>query len=350
MKSIFNKYKEIRPFYEGFTVKLHELLVELIKSEKIDLVKIESRVKTIDSFKGKIERDDKNYTDPLNQITDLSGIRIITYYNTDVDRITDIIKDEFKIDESNSVDKRKISEEDRFGYASSHLVISINDNRNKLIEWKKYGRLKAEIQVRSILQHSWASIDHKLRYKTESDIPQYLKRKLYRLSALLELADEEFTSIKRISEERTKEIKKEVRKGKLSISIDLDSVESFLETSETFKVFRSKLIEFGFNIGKDAGGKGGIMHLISIAMDKNYNSLDDLDRLLRQQLADNLETYKSLGMNVSTQGSTKNRKLSESSAIRLALVLESKPEKARSYIKKHPFKKEFNQIIREKIK
>jgi putative GTP pyrophosphokinase len=350
MESKVDQYRNLRPFYESFTLKLHDLLAELIKSKKIDLVKIESRTKSIESFKGKIERDDKNYSDPLNQITDFSGIRIITYYNTDVDIITDLIKQEFRIDESNSVDKRLISEEDRFGYASSHLVISLDKQRNKLIEWKKFGRLKAEIQVRSILQHSWASIDHKLRYKTEFAIPHYIKRKLYRLSALLELADEEFTSIKRISEERTKEIKKEVREGKLSIEIDLNSIESYVETSDTFKEFCSLLRSFGFKIGKDGGGKGGIMHIISIARDRNYNLLEDFDLLLKRQLKHNIQAYKQLGNEVSESETSKNRKLTESSVIKLALVLDSKPDKARNYIKRHSFKKEFNELIIKHIK
>ena len=112
---------------------------------------MESRAKTVESFKGKVEREDKDYTDPLNEITDLSGVRIISYYNSDVDEISNLIRREFEIDEKNSVDKRKIDEEDRFGYQSSHLVVSLSDSRQDLFEWSAFKGLRAEIQVRTVL-------------------------------------------------------------------------------------------------------------------------------------------------------------------------------------------------------
>ncbi|MNJ50543.1 GTP pyrophosphokinase YwaC [compost metagenome] len=58
--------------------------------------------------------------------------------------------------------------------------------------------LKAEIQIRTMLMHAWAAISHKLLYKKEDDAPTQVKRQLNRLSALIELADEQFDSIKGI--------------------------------------------------------------------------------------------------------------------------------------------------------
>jgi hypothetical protein len=55
-----------------------------------------------------------------------------------------------------------------------------------------FARFHAEIQVRSILQHSWASISHGLDYKTDEAVPEEVRRQLFRVAALLETGDELF--------------------------------------------------------------------------------------------------------------------------------------------------------------
>jgi putative GTP pyrophosphokinase len=63
--------------------------------------------------------------------------------------------------------------------------------------WAKYKGLKAEFQVRTILQHAWDAISHKLDYKPESPMPRQNRRRLARLAGLLELADDEFSNLKK---------------------------------------------------------------------------------------------------------------------------------------------------------
>ena len=59
---------------------------------------------------------------------------------------------------------------------------------------EKFSNLNAEIQIRTVLQHSWASISHELEYKKITKSRSILQRKLFRLASLIELADEEFKS------------------------------------------------------------------------------------------------------------------------------------------------------------
>lgn len=317
IKEEVEKYKKVQPVYYSFTKKLHMLLGELFDSKGIDLVIMESRAKTVESFKGKIEREDKDYTDPLNEITDLSGVRIIAYYNSDVDEISNLIRKEFEIDEENSVDKRKIDEEDRFGYQSSHLVVSLSDSRKNLFEWSAFKGLRAEIQVRTVLQHSWAAIDHKLRYKTEELIPTYLKRKLYRLSALLELADEEFESIKKISYEKSEVTKNEVISSNLDIAIDRDSFQSYLENSNTLKRYISHLEELGFKIKRLHTESDVSISVRALKLAK-VSTLQELDTILNAEL-DNNDFYESLRANL-VEATLKERSMSKSAAVRLAIV------------------------------
>lgn len=107
-----------------------------------------------------------------------------------------MIEDNFEIDKKNSVNKAELYDSNQFGYLSVHYIIQLNDIRKKLPEWLTFSNLKAEIQVRTVLQHSWASISHELSYKKGYEIPKELERKLFRLAGLFELADEQFLKIR----------------------------------------------------------------------------------------------------------------------------------------------------------
>jgi ppGpp synthetase/RelA/SpoT-type nucleotidyltranferase len=198
-----NIYQEKLTFYEGFAHKLRELVTELIHKQDIEVAHIEARTKSVESFVEKIGREGKDYSNPLNEITDLVGIRVITYYREDIDKIGKIIREEFDIDWENSVDPSQVLEPDTFGYLSIHYVVSLLETRSELPEWEGYRNLKAEIQVRTVLQHAWAEIEHTLLYKTPQEIPNDLRRQLFRLSALLELADEQFSAIQQIIKRNT---------------------------------------------------------------------------------------------------------------------------------------------------
>lgn len=179
--------------HDGLTMKVEQLLQALLNDEGIRY-SIESRTKIFDSLKDKIVR--KNIQNIREELTDLSGLRIILYYKSDIEKVEEIIKSNFLIDNSNSIDKATLLEINEFGYLSVHYIAKINAQRANLPEWKIYKDLKMEIQVRTILQHAWASISHEISYKKKQDLPRELGRKLSILAGLFELADDQFEIIK----------------------------------------------------------------------------------------------------------------------------------------------------------
>jgi putative GTP pyrophosphokinase len=286
MNKSTKEFEIIRPLYERYRIKATSLIEELISESNIDIVSIESRTKEIESFEEKTSRPGKKYKNPIKEITDLCGIRIITYYTEDIHKIAELLEKEFEIDIENSIDKTKVNSPDKFGYLSLHYVIKLGKKRNSLIEWKSFKDLKVEIQIRTILQHSWAAIDHKLRYKTKGEIPSILKRKIYRLSALLELADEQFLSIKSETENLQNDIDTSIDNGNLKIEINLLSVDSFLNGNPKME----KIIEIASNCGykeeEDVDDYGPdtyhyfLKRLISIINKSSIKSIEDLDKLL----------------------------------------------------------------------
>ncbi|MFI5743775.1 GTP pyrophosphokinase family protein [Streptomyces anulatus] len=196
----------------------------LLAAEGISVHYITSRVKNKFSTLQKLQRPGKNYTG-IGDLTDVLGIRIVTYFPDGVDAVADVVKREFIVDEENSIDKRALLDSDRFGYLSLHFIAKFGEQRASLAEYAKYSDVAFEIQVRSILQHAWAEIEHDLGYKSNSTIPREIRRRFSRLAGLLELADSEFTDIKRFLTERDDEIE---RAGESAEEVQLDEETMFV--------------------------------------------------------------------------------------------------------------------------
>jgi ppGpp synthetase/RelA/SpoT-type nucleotidyltranferase len=171
--------------YDHFRNSIQILIGNLLRDEKI-YATTESRAKDPDSLERKLQR--KKYRS-LEEIPDLAGVRIIVRYLSDVSRAVELLDSEFDVRESVP---HLYGEPNAFGYLSHHLVVNISDDRRRLREWKPYGDFVCEVQVRTILQHAWASISHSLDYKSEEDVPAAVRRDLFKVAALLESADDIF--------------------------------------------------------------------------------------------------------------------------------------------------------------
>ncbi|MFF8782520.1 GTP pyrophosphokinase family protein [Streptomyces sp. NPDC015140] len=221
-------YSAVRNTYERYCDKLRDLLALVLDTYGIEYVQMEGRAKDVASFTEKIQRKGGKYDDPLAEVTDLAGIRIIAYYVEDVERIASIIRQEFSVLEEHSGDKQAELADNEFGYASFHLVLELAEKRSSLLEWQEFAGRKAEIQVRTALQHAWAAVNHKLDYKKSQDSPRELRRRLFRLSALFELADEEFSKIRLEGERISADYVREVRSGTYDLEVNVDSVTAWI--------------------------------------------------------------------------------------------------------------------------
>lgn len=229
-----NGYRAQIHTYERFTLKVRDLLDELLTTDGVNAT-YEHRTKDVDHFREKITRLGKSYNDPLREVTDLCGVRIIVRRVTDVLKVVEIVKNEFDIDDENSVYKADELDVNQFGYTSVHLVATLNKSRHTLTEWKPFSQIKAEIQVRTILQHAWAVISHAFDYKVGADIPREFRRRLFRLSALFELADEELDNLVDGIEEKIEEYRESLSTGDRQIELNVDSLRTYLETAIEFQ-------------------------------------------------------------------------------------------------------------------
>lgn len=228
---ILEEYEKSKALHGEYCVKIENLIRDILKENNIDCHSIESRLKDESSLATKVSNSVGKYSS-LSDITDVSALRIITYFSEDVDKIAEIIQNEFFIDQENSVDKRIKLDPDRFGYLSLHYVVGLREERIILPEYKRFKGLKVEIQIRSILQHAWAEIEHDLGYKNKVSIPRVVRRDFSRLAGLLELADEEFVKIRKTLMEYNKNVKEEIKIKPANVLIDKITIQQLLEDGE----------------------------------------------------------------------------------------------------------------------
>ena len=224
------KYSARRDWYDSLAKRLEALIITLLADAQIDVFNVEARTKSAQSFIAKIEaRKEVRFEDPLREITDIVGVRIITYYAEDVAEVGAIIRDEFEVVKADMVDKTS-NTPDRFGYKSAHYIVKPSPSRRALREWKPYADVCAEIQVRTALQHAWSAVHHKLDYKPTVALPRELQRRLYRLNALFELADEQFSQLRDDRQRIESNYKADVRVGQLEIPLNETSITAYFDS------------------------------------------------------------------------------------------------------------------------
>ena len=204
-----------RDAYRLLSEKTKEFLSSLLRSKSIVPHSITSREKDPEELREKITREGEVPDAPINCINDLAGVRIIAYFKSDVDKIVPLIEKEFRVDHTCSSDKRLSSDPAHFGYASVHFVVKFRSEMLKLPEYALFNKMKCEIQVRTILQHAWAEIEHDIVYKSPAEIPFRVRRRFACLAGLLEIADREFESLRQDEMAVRQAIQSRIKKVKI---------------------------------------------------------------------------------------------------------------------------------------
>ena len=217
-QAILQEFQDHLPQFEKEAAEAYEKLKRTLDDAGLRVAAIEYRIKTEDSLAGKLELKGSKYKS-LADITDIIGLRVITFYIDDVDKVSSAVDRLFSIDWTNTIDKRKLHEIDSFGYMSLHYICSQGDFPYRF-----------EIQIRTVLQHAWANISHDTGYKSGVEVPKEYLRNLNRLAGMLELADEQFSSIRSELADYKRRVKALVASGNLDdVPLDGDSYRSFLD-------------------------------------------------------------------------------------------------------------------------
>lgn len=229
---ILNEFKEIRPSLLTLEDIVFNKIASMILKNNLFIMDISHRTKTVSSLKGKIEKKIGKYKS-LFDVTDLCGFRVICYFADTVDDIASLLKSAFIIDYSNSIDKRDILQATEFGYISVHYICSLKEE-----DWKDHPELSTirfEVQIRSVLQHAWAEIEHDLGYKSDFGVPRPIRREFSRVASLLEVADNQFVELRKNTQKYEEDVKIKIQTNEAdNLLIDKVSLREYVNHNQTF--------------------------------------------------------------------------------------------------------------------
>ncbi|TGE24503.1 (p)ppGpp synthetase [Hymenobacter aquaticus] len=242
---INHKINEFRTYYddnydyllsasEVFKTLISALIVDSAPSTTVSF-RIKEREECIDKFKRKYQKplEEKAIDFQIkDHITDIIGLRIVCLYNDEIKLIQTHIEENFKRIEITDKISQLESTEDKFGYKGLHLDLMLNEQRNSLPEYSKFKDIQFELQIRTVIQDAWSILDHKIKYK--KNIPTELKRGINRLSALFEIADEEFLRIKGVTQQAQQKAQTEITSGSKELEEQINVFKFIIIAQEHF--------------------------------------------------------------------------------------------------------------------
>ncbi len=189
------QFQEIMMIYES-AIKQVETKLEILNKEykvtgrRNPIETIKTRIKSPESIAKKLKKKNlpvtfESMTENLN---DIAGVRVICPYISDIYTIKDILLKQPDIEPIYIKDYIEAPKES--GYRSMHLVIRI-----PVYLSEAQHNVKVEIQLRTIAMDFWASLEHELRYKTTSKVPQGIRRELKRCADTIAMTDREMEEI-----------------------------------------------------------------------------------------------------------------------------------------------------------
>lgn len=212
--------------YQRLTQSVVAIIKALLMAKGIAYLTVEGRTKSREGVQEKIER--KGYTDPKVQMTDITGVRVILYFESDVQKVSGLIESCFTVDAINSLDKGSLLSVDKIGYRSVHYVCDIGTERSNLPEFEGMAGLKFEVQLRTVLQHAWAEIAHDRNYKFSGKLPKNIERELYLFAGMLEVADKGFDKLSKEIDIYGEEVRSAVVSESRLIPVDSVSLTNYV--------------------------------------------------------------------------------------------------------------------------
>ena len=274
-KELLEQYRERFTIYKRIEELASESLNKALDEQGIYITSFEHRIKAEKSLARKLELKGSKYAS-LEDITDILGVRIITFYTDDVDKVAAIVKGIFNVDWNESIDKRKAHQLTSFGYNSLHYICSLPKNVVDDPQMPELNKYRFEIQMRTALQHVWSTVEHDIGYKGEVKLPPEYRRQFSRLSGMLELIDDEFSRLRITMTDYRRQIQGLVESGKLDeVPLDTENFRKYLETSPF-----SKLNKRIAAVNQAEIMPTTLLPYVPVLRDFGLNTLGDVDRFI----------------------------------------------------------------------
>ena len=189
------QFQQIMMIYESAIKQIETKLDILNKESSVNRTRnpistVKSRLKSPESIAKKLEKKgfEVNFDSMMRNLNDIAGVRVICPYISDIYTVRDMLlkqPDLKLIVQNDYIENPKES-----GYRSLHLVMEIPVYLSKTEH-----HVRVEIQLRTIAMDFWASLEHQLHYKNDAEVPDSIRRELFRVAETLAMTDREMEEI-----------------------------------------------------------------------------------------------------------------------------------------------------------
>ena len=184
-----NTFEKIMTIYEMAITELETKINILQKEFKVfynyDLIDhINTRIKQPDSIVNKMKKKgcELTYKEMIENINDIAGIRIVCQLKDDIFKIRNLIEEIPGI----QIEKEKdyVNHPKESGYASYHMIVKVPVTLSKQTIY-----VKVEIQIRTMAMDFWASLEHKMKYKTDKEVNKKTSKELVNYAKIVNKMD-----------------------------------------------------------------------------------------------------------------------------------------------------------------
>lgn len=189
------QFQQIMMVYESAIKQIETKLEILNKESSVNRTRnpistVKSRIKSPESIAHKLEKRGLpiNFESMMKNLNDIAGVRVICPYISDIYAVRDMLlkQPDLKLIKQNDyIECPKDS-----GYRSLHLVMEIPVYLSKTEH-----HVRVEIQLRTIAMDFWASLEHQLHYKNDAEVPDSIRRELFRVAETIAMTDREMEEI-----------------------------------------------------------------------------------------------------------------------------------------------------------
>ena len=189
------QFQQIMMIYESAIKQIETKLDILNKEKKVNhrrspIETVKTRIKSPESIAKKLEKKHLpvNFDTMMNHLNDIAGVRVICPYISDIYAVRDMLlkqPDITLLEENDYIEDPKES-----GYRSLHLVIETPVYLSNTVN-----NVRVEIQLRTIAMDFWASLEHELHYKNTTEVPESIRRELFRVAETIAMTDREMEEI-----------------------------------------------------------------------------------------------------------------------------------------------------------
>lgn len=151
---------------------------------------VKSRIKTPESIVKKLKRHgyDSSIENMVRYVNDIAGIRVTCSFTSDLYLIADMISRQTDLTILTVKDYMKNPKES--GYRSYHMLVSVPVFLSDSVV-----ETKVEIQIRTVAQDFWATLEHKMHYKFEGNGPEYITKELKQCAKYIADLDEKMQEL-----------------------------------------------------------------------------------------------------------------------------------------------------------